>query len=60
MQGDKFILSRAEAVARLTARWNEQAEKFPRLITDVPLHLYIRRNIRAVRVFGTLQDYAKV
>jgi hypothetical protein len=59
MQGDKFIISRAEAIKRLTNRWQDQVDKFPRMREDVPLELYIRRNIRAVRVFGGLEKYAR-
>lgn len=57
MKGGRFILSHKEAVARLTARYAEQAEKFPRLRETVPLALYISRNVRAVRVFGSLGEY---
>jgi len=52
--GDRYVLTRQEAIARLTKRYNEQAELTPRLRDFVPLELYIKRNIRAVRVFGSL------
>lgn len=55
---DKFILTRKEAITRLTKRYEEQAQLTPRIRIDVPLALYIKRNLRAVRVFGSLEDYA--
>ncbi len=64
MKGDKYQISRQEAIKRLTRRYEEQCEQCPRMRTDVPLALYIKRNIRAVRVFNSecrtgLQDYAQ-
>jgi hypothetical protein len=43
-------MSKAEAIRRLRARWNEQVELFPSMIrTETALAFYISRNIDMVR-----------
>ncbi len=42
------MLTRQEAIKRLTNRWNEQAEKYPLMRREIPLELYIRRNLQIV------------
>jgi hypothetical protein len=48
---------RATAVRRLTNRWHEQAELYPTMRKDIPLELYIRRNVRHVMKNDSLADY---
>lgn len=52
------MISRKEAVARLTARWKEQCEKFPLMRREIPLKLYIRVNLSKVQRGDMLKDYA--
>lgn len=47
-----------EATEQLTARWHEQVRLFPTMALDVPLSLYVRRNLGVVRRHALLQDYA--
>jgi len=53
---DKFIVSRAEAVKRLSNRHAEACERFP-YTREISLERYIKRNIRQVRIFDTLREY---
>jgi hypothetical protein len=41
-------MSEAEAIRRLTARWKEQVALFPELRIEMPLLVYISRNIVTV------------
>lgn len=38
-------MTKREAIRRLTNRWNEQVEKYPLMRDDIPLALYLRRNL---------------
>lgn len=50
-------MTRDEAIYRLGARYDEQAEQFPTMRNDIPRSLYIRANLRVVmRDDGTLPD----
>ena len=50
-------ITKAEGLARLTARWEEQSLRFPSLRIDVPLSLYIEVNLRRVAKLGLLSGY---
>jgi hypothetical protein len=41
-------MTRAEAISWLTIRWHEQCERYPLMREDIPLALYIQRNVGAV------------
>ena len=45
------------ATRRLTNRWNDQTLQFPVMRKDVPLDLYIRRNLRTVMRDDLLKAY---
>lgn len=49
-------IDRQTAVRRLTNRYNEQCELFPRT-REIPLKLYIRRNVSHVMREGLLESY---
>lgn len=51
------MLDKLTTIRRLTNRWNEQVEKFPRMRDDVPLALYIERNFKGVRDNELFADY---
>lgn len=51
-------IDRQTAVRRLTNRWLEQVEAFPAMRHEIPLALYVRRNLQAVMKGGLLRDYA--
>lgn len=41
-------LDKATAKRRLINRWHEQCRNFPRMRDEIPLALYVRRNLTAV------------
>ena len=45
------------ATRRLTNRWNDQTMQVPVMRKDVPLDLYIRRNLRTVMRDNLLCEY---
>lgn len=47
---------RATAIRRLTNRYWEQVEQFPRT-REIPMQLYIQRNVRYVMQNDSLKDY---
>lgn len=49
---------RQTATRRLANRWREQVDLFPDMRTDIPLALYIRRNIATVMRNDLLIDYS--
>lgn len=55
-------LDKATATRRLTNRWHEQCRLFPTMRNEIPLALYVRRNLPAVlkswRGIEALLDYA--
>jgi hypothetical protein len=51
-------VNKAEALNRLTNRYNEQVERYPLMRDNIPLALYIRRNIKQVMRNGTLASYS--
>lgn len=52
-------IDRIEAIARLTARWNEQCERWPLMRRDIPLALYLQRNVALVMRRGLLASYGE-
>ena len=52
-------MTRREAVARLTRRWNEQCEMFPTMRHDIPLRRYISANLAIVTRHELLTEYGK-
>ncbi len=42
------MLTKPEAVKRLTKRYEEQAEKYPMMRDDISLALYLKRNLSHV------------
>jgi hypothetical protein len=53
-------MSKAEAIRRLTARFNEQVELFPSMMrTEIALAFYISSNIDTVRRNNLLAEHAK-
>jgi hypothetical protein len=40
-------MTRKEALAYCERRWYEQCERFPSMRQDIPLVLYLTRNVRA-------------
>jgi hypothetical protein len=54
---DAPTASRAVAAARLTQRWNEQCDMLPLMRADIPLDLYIRRNVAGVMARDGLRAY---
>jgi hypothetical protein len=57
MTGDKFVISRKEAITRLTNRYARECDLYP-LTRRIPLETYIKRNIRMVRVYGSLESFS--
>lgn len=55
-----MVITREEAVKRLTNRYHEQSLLYPTLRDDVPLEMYIRENIDRVQANGMLAEYATV
>lgn len=53
-------ISRALAETRLRKRWKEQAETFPTFAHDIPLDLYLKRNVAAVMENGYLESYDRL
>lgn len=53
------MLDHATTIRRLTNRWNDQAEKYPRMRDEVPLELYIKRNYHGVRDNDLFVSYDK-
>lgn len=53
-----MVIDRATARRRLTNRWLEQVERYPLMREEIPLALYIQRNIHTVMQNGALADYA--
>jgi hypothetical protein len=53
------VITREEAVARLTARYEEQCLLTPLLRDDVPLKTYIAANVERVQANGMLAKYAE-
>jgi hypothetical protein len=53
------MIDQAEAIRRLTNRWEEQVELYPAMRHEIPLDLYIRRNLAVVMKCGQLADYAR-
>jgi hypothetical protein len=52
-------MSKEEAIRRLTALWNEQVGMFPWLRDQIPLAIYINRNIDTVLRYRLLDRYSK-
>lgn len=52
-----FLITHAEAAKRLGNRYDEQAEKSPRML-EIPKRTYINANIYAVRKNDLLREYA--
>lgn len=52
------VLTRQEAIKRLTARWNEQVDRFPAMRETIPLALYIRSNVAIVMRRNLLASYS--
>lgn len=50
-------IDRETAVRRLTARWNEQAERFPTMRAETPLDTYIKANLALVMRDNLLASY---
>lgn len=50
-------ISESEAKRRLTARWQEQCERAPMMRIDIPLALYVARNIRITQECDLLKAY---
>ncbi len=50
-------IDRQTAVRRLTNRCREQCDLSPTLANDIPLKLYIRRNVGHVMREGLLESY---
>jgi hypothetical protein len=40
-------MTKKEAVAYCERRWREQCDRFPTMRDDIPLALYVSRNLRA-------------
>ena len=53
-----MVITKQEAIARLTRRWEEQAEKFPTMRRETPLEMYLAMNWRRVASNGMLAPYA--
>ena len=53
------MLDREAAIRRLTARWNEQCERFPTLRNDFPLERYLSANAAHVMRYDLLASYDK-
>jgi hypothetical protein len=53
-----MTITKTEAIARLTRRWEEQAEKFPTMRNETPLEMYLAMNWRRVAANGMLAPYA--
>jgi hypothetical protein len=52
-------ITREEAIKRLTRRYNEQSEKYPLMAKDVPLALYLKRNLPSVLASPLANPMAK-
>jgi hypothetical protein len=50
-------IDKQTAVRRLTNRWREQCELYPTMREEIPLALYVRRNLPGVMRDGLLADY---
>lgn len=51
-------INRTEAIARLAARYNEQCERWPLMRHDIPLNLYLQRNVANVMRGGLFATYS--
>lgn len=51
-------ISRSTAKHRIIRRWNEQCERFPAMRKEIPLELYMRRNLALVIAGGLFAEYA--
>jgi hypothetical protein len=50
-------ITRAEAVERLTNRWEAEAFRWPMMSQYIPLKLYVSANLRKVMECGLLAEY---
>ena len=48
---------KSTATRRLTNRWNEQCEQFPIMRNEIPLELYLTRNLARVMLYNLLERY---
>jgi len=51
-----YVITREEAIGRLTRNWERQVARFPTTARDIPLTLYIQRNISSVRTGDLLKE----
>lgn len=53
-------ISRALAETRLRKRYKEQVDRYPNMLNEIPLALYIKRNVRLVMENDYLADYDRL
>ncbi len=53
------MLTRLEAIRRLTRRYQEQCERFPLMTRDISLELYIASNVAIVMKRDLLASYSR-
>ena len=54
----EMVITKAEAIARLTRRWEEQAALSYPWRMDTPLEMYLAMNWRVVAANGMMTAYA--